>query len=408
MVQAITVTAPAKVNLHLGIYPGRDERGYHRADSVMIALELADEVTVSPAKGLEVTCEPPLDVPAEKTTIAKAAQRLADAFGVPCNAHIHLVRRIPDKSGMGSASTDSAATLRALCQLWGLDEGDPRVLEIARGLGADVAFFLQPVPSLLVGVGDVLREAFPPLVGMPLVLVRPEGGVGERLELPLRLWRAELQIDVYPAGIILSAEGAECRETTLTLSPVKSSGEVIWQRDDGMADQGETVIRDGSLYTLVLRLHYCDPDDPDDPGLDRLALYGGEHFALNGYMDGGDGVFVAALTEGEVYALRQKIAFSAYEAPVWRKDHGEPADPAQSEPDYAPVSKATLPDGTVMELTSDAYPVGTPFIAWVLTRPANQPGLPRFSSPSTRPHRLESPSGYHMPSRSHWTDSRFQ
>ena len=177
MAQAITVTAPAKVNLHLGIYPGRDERGYHRADSVMIALELADEVTVLPAEGLEVTCEPPLDVPAEKTTIAKAAQRLAAAFGVPCNARIHLVRRIPDKSGMGSASTDSAATLRALCQLWGLDEGDPRVLEIARGLGADVAFFLQPVPSLLVGVGDVLREAFPPLVGMPLVLVRPEGGV---------------------------------------------------------------------------------------------------------------------------------------------------------------------------------------------------------------------------------------
>lgn len=262
----------------------------------------------------------------------------------------------------------------ALIHLGGTDDEDLARLvhgrDYVRLLEGQAAGSSQRAEALVPEyAGDGLLMSCRHLGAAWYLAVRPEGGVGERLELPLRLWRAELQIDVYPAGIILSAEGAECRETTLTLSPVKSSGEVIWQRDDGMADQGETVIRDGSLYTLVLRLHYCDPDDPDDPGLDRLAQYGGEHFALNGYMDGGDGVFVAALTEGEVYALRQKIAFSAYEAPVWRKDHGEPADPAQSEPDYAPVSKATLPDGTVMELTADAYPVGTPFIAWVLTRP---------------------------------------
>ena len=262
----------------------------------------------------------------------------------------------------------------ALIHLGGTDDEDLARLvhgrDYVRLLEGQAAGSSQRAEALVPEyAGDGLLMSCRHLGAAWYLAVRPEGGVGERLELPLRLWRAELQIDVYPAGIILSTEGAECRETTLTLSPVKSSGEVIWQRDDGMADQGETVIRDGSLYTLVLRLHYCDPDDPDDPGLNRLACYGGEHFALNGYMDGDDGVFVAALTRGEVYALRQKIAFSAYEAPVWRTDHGEPADPAQSEPDYAPVSKATLPDGTVAELTSDAYPVGTPLIAWVLTRP---------------------------------------
>lgn len=262
----------------------------------------------------------------------------------------------------------------ALIHLGGTDDEDLARLVHGRDYvrlleGQEVGSSRQAEALVPEYAGDGLLMSCRHLGAAWYLAVRPKDGVGEDFALPLRLWRADLRIDAYPAGVILTAEGAECRETTLELSPVKSSGEVIWQRDDGMADQGETVIRDGDLYTLVLRLHYCDPDDPDDPGLDRLALYGGEHFALHGYMDGGDGVFVAALTGGEVYALRQKIAFSAYEAPVWRTDHGEPADPAQLEPDYAPVSKATHPDGTVMELTADAYPVGTPFIAWVLTRP---------------------------------------
>lgn len=177
MAETITIVAPAKVNLYLGIHEGRDERGYHRADSVMIALALHDEVTVASAPSLEVEVTPPLDVPGEKTVVARAARALAKACDVEPQAHIHVVRTIPDKSGMGSASTDTAAALLGLCQLWGIAEDDPRVLEVARAAGADVAFFLNPVPSLLVGVGDVLKEAFPPLSGVPVVLARPEGGV---------------------------------------------------------------------------------------------------------------------------------------------------------------------------------------------------------------------------------------
>ncbi len=153
MAGTISLAAHAKVNLHLGIYEGRDERGYHRADSVMIALELHDEVTVSPADQIEVVVIPELDVPGR------------------------LVRNIPDKSGLGSASTDAATILRALCALWGIDESDERVRTIARSAGADVAFFLNPVPSWLDGVGDNLRQTYPPLVGVPVVLARPTGGV---------------------------------------------------------------------------------------------------------------------------------------------------------------------------------------------------------------------------------------
>ena len=177
MARAITLSANAKVNLHLGIYEGRDERGYHRADSVMIALALCDQITAREADGITTTTTPSLDVPEERTLVARTAHALAEQFGIERGAHIDLVRNIPDKSGLGSASTDAATTIRALCELWGLDVTDPRVVEIARRAGADVAFFLNPVPSWLDGVGDRLRETYPPLVGVPVVLARPVGGV---------------------------------------------------------------------------------------------------------------------------------------------------------------------------------------------------------------------------------------
>lgn len=177
MAGTISLAAHAKVNLHLGIYEGRDERGYHRADSVMIALELHDEVTVSPADEIVVTVVPELDVPSERTLAARIARKLADEFGIEAGAQITLVRNIPDKSGLGSASTDAATILRGLCELWGIDLEDPRVLAIARSAGADVAFFLHPVPSWLDGVGDNLRQTYPPLAGVSVVLARPAGGV---------------------------------------------------------------------------------------------------------------------------------------------------------------------------------------------------------------------------------------
>ena len=176
----ISCAAPAKVNLHLGIHTGRDERGYHRADSVMAALDLSDEVRVRRAPagaGLTVSVEPALDVPSERTLVARVALRLAEELGQAPDLDIHVVRRIPDKSGLGSSSTDAAAVLRALAELWGIEARDDRVVSIARQAGADVAFFLEPRPSWLDGVGDCLRETYPALGGLPVALVRPAGGV---------------------------------------------------------------------------------------------------------------------------------------------------------------------------------------------------------------------------------------
>lgn len=179
-VRTVRLLAPAKVNLHLGIYPGRDERGYHRADSVMIAVDLADVVTVTEdprLTGIQLSMSEDVHVPAYQNTAWIAATRMCRKFGRPERYAIHIQKEVPPQSGLGGSSSDAASVILALCKLWGIKALDPRVVQVARSVGADVAFFLHPAPSLLVGAGDVLEKTFPQMNDLPLVLVRPRPGV---------------------------------------------------------------------------------------------------------------------------------------------------------------------------------------------------------------------------------------
>lgn len=174
---SITLLAPAKLNLHLGIYPGRDERGYHRADSVMVGVALADEVHIGPAERLSLTMSVDCGVPQERNTVFRAARALCQALDRLETYAIHVVKHVPAQSGMGGASSDAASTLVGLCRLWEVDPLDERVVDVARSIGADVPFFLTMAPALLTGAGDVLSETFPYLADVPVVLVRPDVGV---------------------------------------------------------------------------------------------------------------------------------------------------------------------------------------------------------------------------------------
>ena len=172
MACSVAVETPCKVNLHLGVHHQKDARGYHRVDSVMVPVALTDVVEARPASRLSVSFEPPLEVPVEKTGVWRAATLLAEALGVSPDVEIRVRAQIPERAGLGGSSADAGAALRALCELWGADPCDPRVVGVARRVGADVAFFLRPEPALFLGAGDVLERTFPPLKA-PLALVMP-------------------------------------------------------------------------------------------------------------------------------------------------------------------------------------------------------------------------------------------
>ncbi len=167
--------APAKLNLYLGVYSELDNRNYHRVDSIMATCNLCDEIDVTPSDRLQVECTPAVDFPEEENSCYKAAKRMGEVFNREPNFKIHIRKNIPFKSGLGGASSDAVATIKALCQAWDIDIADPRVYELAKSLGADVPFFLSGAPQLLEGAGDVPTKTYKALSGIYPVLVRPWG-----------------------------------------------------------------------------------------------------------------------------------------------------------------------------------------------------------------------------------------
>ena len=172
------IQIPCKVNLHLGIHTQKDQRGYHKVDSLMVPVALYDTVVVDDAPELTVTHEPQLCVLPERTTTWKAAVLLANKLGVSPDVSVDVQVHIPEKAGLGGSSADAAATLYLLAQRWGVDPLDSLVVEVAKAVGADVAFFLDPRPSLMLGAGDMLVETYTSTIDAPLAIVLPaETGV---------------------------------------------------------------------------------------------------------------------------------------------------------------------------------------------------------------------------------------
>jgi 4-diphosphocytidyl-2-C-methyl-D-erythritol kinase len=175
MARTVEVTAPAKVNLFLGVGGVRDD-GYHDVVTVLHALELADRVIVTESEALSVSATDDLGVAEQDNLAYRAAIQLAAALEVSPTVGIHIEKRIPHGAGLGGGSSDAAAVIAALCALNGIDLSDPAVLAVAAAVGADVPFFLAGPAALMAGRGDVLVRLLPP-VRVPVVVVKPAAPV---------------------------------------------------------------------------------------------------------------------------------------------------------------------------------------------------------------------------------------
>jgi 4-diphosphocytidyl-2-C-methyl-D-erythritol kinase len=108
----------------------------------------------------------------ESNLVLRAARALAAASGAPARARLTLEKNLPIASGLGGGSSDAAAALKALNQIWGLNWSNARLAEVGRGLGADVpVFFTQAGAALMSGAGEICAPL--PLPQLPAVLVNP-------------------------------------------------------------------------------------------------------------------------------------------------------------------------------------------------------------------------------------------
>ena len=165
--------AYAKINWGLNI-TGRRADGYHLLDMVMQSVALCDELSLEPADALTLTVN---GVPAgEENLILRAALALNRRVGRSFGARMSLVKRIPERAGMGGGSADCALALRALNALWGLGLDMGELLTLGEALGADVPFCLIGGLARVSGIGERV-EPVAAVGSIPLVLTRPGDGL---------------------------------------------------------------------------------------------------------------------------------------------------------------------------------------------------------------------------------------
>lgn len=167
---ALTLSAPAKLNLHLRVVGLRPD-GYHELDSVFHTIGLADTVRLEAAPEVRLTCsDPALEGPANLAL--RAAHALRARAGEGRGVHVRLEKRIPPGAGLGGGSSDAAAVLKGLNRLWGLGLSPEALAEVGAGLGSDVPFFLVGGAARVRGRGERVT-ALAPLAGTWCLLVHP-------------------------------------------------------------------------------------------------------------------------------------------------------------------------------------------------------------------------------------------
>lgn len=267
--------APAKINLGLHVLRERAD-GYHDVETVLHRIDWADTITAEPAEDLSMTCSDPRLPTDENNLCLQAAHELKEAFDVTQGAALRLEKCVPYGAGLGSGSSDAAATLRLLTRAWKLDPRPDGLRDVASRIGADVPFFLHDSPAVYAtGRGDQtapLRKAsgapyripFPVLVAVPAVTistpdayarVRPQEA--DRPNLPfvvrsndLDRWRAELVNDFESTIVEAHATVADTRQWLQNrgaayVSLSGSGGAVygIFQTTDG----AEAALEDGNV-----------------------------------------------------------------------------------------------------------------------------------------------------------------
>jgi 4-diphosphocytidyl-2-C-methyl-D-erythritol kinase len=203
----------AKINIGLNVVEKRPD-GFHNIESIFYpVLELFDVLEVIISDKLKFTSSG-ISIPGnnQDNLCLKAYHLIKTDFDV-APVHIHLHKVIPIGAGLGGGSSDAAFTLKVLNQLFELNLTDEQLINYARKLGSDCAFFIKNEPVYAFGKGDEFEPITLDLSKFDVRIEYPNIHVGtaeayagvkpkkseinlkEVIQLPISEWRNKLKND---------------------------------------------------------------------------------------------------------------------------------------------------------------------------------------------------------------------
>ena len=170
----------AKINLSLDVI-GKREDGYHLLKMIMQSIDLSDDVKIEKSlDGITITCDKEY-VPTDSRNLAyKAAQLFLDRFEIKSNGvYIDIVKNIPVAAGLAGGSSNAAAVLIGMRNMYMPTVKDEELMKIGLEIGADVPYFICGGTALCEGVGEIIT----PLKSFSnhiVVLVKPAFGISTK------------------------------------------------------------------------------------------------------------------------------------------------------------------------------------------------------------------------------------
>ena len=175
----IKALAAAKINLYLDVLRRRED-GYHDIETFYQPVSLWDELTYekTPA-GIELEGDDPSIPWNEDNLCHRAARLILESSGTRGGVRIGVSKGIPPGAGLGGGSSDAAATLLAINELYQCGFSNEELQKLSLALGSDVPFFIFGRSAVGRGRGELL-EGVPGLPGGWILIVKPDVTVSTR------------------------------------------------------------------------------------------------------------------------------------------------------------------------------------------------------------------------------------
>lgn len=172
--------APAKINLTLDVLFKRDDN-YHELEMVMSSVDLSDHLTFTPLKEdiIQVFTNKAFLPVDRRNHVHQAAKLIKKEYGIHTGIRIEIEKKIPVAAGLGGGSTDAAATLRALNQIWNLNLQTEELIDLGMRVGTDVPYSIVGGTAFVSGRGENVRS-IAPIPPCWIVLAKPKLSVSTK------------------------------------------------------------------------------------------------------------------------------------------------------------------------------------------------------------------------------------
>ena len=267
----------AKINIGLFVTEKRPD-GYHNLETVFYPIPLRDNLEIKRLEKEDVpyllqTAGHKIEGAPEDNLIIKVYRDLQAEFKLP-PVEIYLYKNIPMGAGLGGGSSDAAAMMRGLNEIFGLNLTDDEMVSRLAGYGADCAFLVHNRPAHATGIGNVLSPIALTLKGWTLVLVKPDIFISTKLAYsgiiprpaPCRLpevvlrnvetWREcihnDFEASVFPQYPAIAAIKETLYDMGASYAAMSGSGSTVFGLFKHSCEEAERVFHDCYVFRKTL------------------------------------------------------------------------------------------------------------------------------------------------------------